>query len=377
MKILRIHVSGLDLFDEDLDISFYNLQRVYDEDKDYLSHLYSNIYLNTANAFIGRNASGKTTVLELIDLVLNIIKNKPINHVESKYVLNNSSKVILDLYYFDNNNVNYLQTTIVSMNDKFKILSENLWQKSIKTVRSKNDLFKFNNSHLLKTRDNAAEYLLDDVSIIVGENKKSDAQLLLNTFLSYTNIEEFKINEKDIFEIVEFLDPTIESLVLDNHEFIHLKFKGKKELLLNSPKELIRFLSSGTIKGIMIFNKAMSILKNGGYLLIDEIENHFNKEIVSTLIRLFMDSTFNINGATLIFTTHYPELLDLFDRNDAIFFVENESGIKVKNLSTLINRNDLKKSDVYEAGLVSNTAPTYEAYMKMKKKFTSEIKGTK
>ncbi len=27
----------------------------------------------------------------------------------------------------------------------------------------------------------------------------------------------------------------------------------------------------------------------GGYLIIDEIENHFNREIVATLIRFFMD----------------------------------------------------------------------------------------
>lgn len=35
---------------------------------------------------------------------------------------------------------------------------------------------------------------------------------------------------------------------------------------------------------------AREILREGGYLVIDEIENHFNKEIVSTLIRFFKDS---------------------------------------------------------------------------------------
>jgi AAA15 family ATPase/GTPase len=55
---------------------------------------------------------------------------------------------------------------------------------------------------------------------------------------------------------------------------------------------------------------------NGKQLLVDEIENHFNKEIVTTLVRFFMDSRFNKNGGTLIFTTYYPELLDEYDRND-------------------------------------------------------------
>lgn len=33
---------------------------------------------------------------------------------------------------------------------------------------------------------------------------------------------------------------------------------------------------------------------------MDEIENHFNKEIVTTLVRFFMDSRLNRNGGTLI-----------------------------------------------------------------------------
>lgn len=30
---------------------------------------------------------------------------------------------------------------------------------------------------------------------------------------------------------------------------------------------------------------AQEVLKNGGYIVVDEIENHFNKEIVTTLMR--------------------------------------------------------------------------------------------
>ena len=37
-------------------------------------------------------------------------------------------------------------------------------------------------------------------------------------------------------------------------------------------------------------------------MLIDELENHFNKEIVTTIIRFFMDSKLNRNGGTLIYT---------------------------------------------------------------------------
>ena len=32
----------------------------------------------------------------------------------------------------------------------------------------------------------------------------------------------------------------------------------------------------------------------------------------------------------LIFSTHYPELMDEYDRNDSIFITRNREGIKLK-----------------------------------------------
>ena len=112
-----------------------------------------------------------------------------------------------------------------------------------------------------------------------------------------------------------------------------MKFKHKEEILLNSVTELEFYLSSGTIKGVMTFVHARNILTKGGYLLIDELENHFNKEIVSTIVRLFMDKNFNKKGAVLVYTTHYPELLDEYNRNDSIYITENKEGLCVTNLS--------------------------------------------
>ena len=105
---------------------------------------------------------------------------------------------------------------------------------------------------------------------------------------------------------------------------------------------------------------------NGKQLLVDEIENHFNKEIVTTLVRFFMDSRFNKNGGTLIFTTYYPELLDEYDRNDGIYIVRNRNGITVENLSYILTRNDIKRSDAYQSGFLEGTTPTYETYIRLK-----------
>lgn len=65
MKILRITAQGLPLFKDDLDICFYSKQRVSEDDKDNLYKMEDNYYLNPACAFIGINASGKTSVQRL------------------------------------------------------------------------------------------------------------------------------------------------------------------------------------------------------------------------------------------------------------------------------------------------------------------------
>ena len=52
---------------------------------------------------------------------------------------------------------------------------------------------------------------------------------------------------------------------------------------------------------IITFSMVKEVLQSGGYLLVDEIENHFNKEIVTTLVRFFMDRRFNKNGGDLDF----------------------------------------------------------------------------
>ena len=178
------------------------------------------------------------------------------------------------------------------------------------------------------------------------------------SLLSYTNVNVLPFTEDIPLEVIAFLDPTIEKLCFEQTEgktFIHLKFKDEEEIILNNAADLEQYLSSGTIKGIITFSMVKEVLHSGGYLLVDEIENHFNKEIVTTLVRFFMDSRLNKNGGTLIFTTHYPELLDEYDRNDGICIVRNRNGITAENLSYILKRNDIKKSDAYQSGFLEGT----------------------
>lgn len=382
MKILRITAEGLPLFKEDLDICFYAQQRVSEDDKNNLYNMIENYYLHSACAFIGINASGKTSVLKVVNLALSIIKNEPINHAETKSILGGAKKATICTCFYDKRKyVCCLETEITAKKSKtgeymYSILSEKLWEKPIASVRSKKYLTDFAGMKPTAIRNQDEIYLPDDVSFIIAHNKKVNDTVEVFSLLSYTNINVLPFTEDIPLEVIAFLDPTIEKLCFEQVEgkiFIHLKFKNEEEIILNNALDLEQYLSSGTIKGIITFSMVKEVLQSGGYLLVDEIENHFNKEIVTTLVRFFMDSRFNQNGGILIFTTHYPELLDEYDRNDGIYIVRNRNGITVENLSYILTRNDIKRSDAYQSGFLEGTTPTYEAYIRLKKSLATSI----
>ena len=384
MKLLRITADGLPLFKEKLDICFYAQQRVSEDQKDILYSLFSNIYLNPANGFIGINASGKTSVLKVILLSLGILNNEPINHIETKDILGNAQKAVLNIFFYSESKkeICRLETIITSRQTKtegivYRILSESLWSKQADEVITRKSLLDFDGKDPVMLRSGQEDFLSDDVSIMIAHNKKTGEKMRVVNLLQFTNVNVLPFSDNIPAEVITYLDPTVESLRFDEKDqktVIRLKFKGKEEIVMNNPIQLNNYLSSGTVKGMITFTLAQEVLQKGGYIVVDEVENHFNKEIVTTLMRFFMDSKLNKNGGTLIFSTHYPELLDEYDRNDSIYIIRNRNGITVENLSTILKRNDIKKSDAYQSGFLEGTTPMYDAYMRLKKSIAAALK---
>ena len=386
MKLLKITASNLPLFQDKCEIDFFALQRVSSDNAEQMSRLFSTstqaYYQNNVMSFIGINASGKTSILKLISFVCGMLGNQSINNIPYNEVLDgiyNKDKITLDVYFYaENQTVNYLHTIIGKKNGKFIIHDEFLKSKPVSAVKNKASIFDFDDSMPFLTRNNDDDFLLDDVSIMVAFNKKSKDILVVTDMLQYTNINQLSISEDCPPELIAFFDPSVEYLHVKNKEKdtdIRLKFVGKEEMALNRLSDLNRYLSSGTIKGINLFLNAMRAFETGGYLLVDELENHFNHEIISTLIRLYMDKKVNPKGAMLIFSTHYAELLDEFERLDNIYIVRNRGGITAENLSVILKRNDIKKSDAYQSGFLEGTVPMYDAYMALKKSMICSRRG--
>lgn len=380
MRILKIEANGLKLFPNNLEVDFTTIQRVRNDKSEMLYKISPQIYQNNAIAFVGINASGKTTTLKVISFVIQMLNNEPISKIKNNSVLNGligKDKIVFDIYFSVlSDSIYKLNTTIMKsefsdeIENKFIIESEQLWKKDLKSIKTKKNIFNFANLKPIQTRKGDEEYLPDDVSIMISLNKKNNIKINLEDLINWTNINLVRMFGEFPQELITFLDSSIEYLKFKKEEKdieIRLKFKGKEEILMNSPAELQKYLSSGTIKGINVFINAMIVLAKGGYLIIDEIENHFNKELAATLVRFFMNHKVNRKGAVILLSTHYPELLDEFERNDNIYITRNNGGISVENLSNILKRSDIKKSEVYQSGYLQGTVPAYESFIKFKK----------
>ena len=387
MRLLKIFIQDMPRFKGNIDIDFITKQRVAEDDQEKLFNTFSNnytsIYTNQAISFIGLNASGKTTILKAISFVINLLNNEALNNIKSKEILNDLSdneKVKITSFFYNDNSVYKLETHIekrvnqVDNESKLIITEERLWEKDATKVKTKKSLFEFNDSDIRIERNEKEQFLLNDVSVMIAINKEKQSNFPLRDMLMWTNHNMLNILGKFPKELLTFLDPSIEYFKCDIRKKpadIRLKFYESEEIILNNPSEIEKYISSGTIKGINVFMNALLCFMEGGYLIVDELENHFNEEIVTTLVRFFMNPNVNRNGATLIYSTHYSELLDEYDRNDCIYIVRNRGGIYTENLSLILKRNDIKKSEAYESGYLEGTVPIYESYMALKKVLSS------
>ena len=376
MRLLKMSVSGLTLFKDTIDIDFYTEQRVSGDNNEMVTSCFGNVYTNNVISIVGINASGKTSLLKIISFIIDFMNGESINNIGNIDILDDTQKVTITVYFFDQKDgVFKIESEIIRVgNDKldnrYIINNECLWCKKISRVKSKKDLFEFDDKYIIKERDNNAEFLKEDTSIILSLNKNKN--FYLKDLIQLTNLNFLRLIGDFPQELIEFLDPSIEYFSFDKITGeSKLKFFDREEIIVSNPVIFERYLSSGTIKGINVFINAMVVFEMGGYLIVDELENHFNREIVATLLRFFMNKSVNKNGATLIFSTHYAELLDEFERNDGIYIVRNRNGISAQKLSNILTRNDIKKSEAFKSDFLEGTVPTYDSYMQLKKAIVS------
>ena len=249
IKLIRLSASGLNLLKEKVDIDFFAEQRVLSDKLGMLSNLFGRVYTNNVISLVGINASGKTTILKLIALCFDFINGKSLNSIDYNDIFTNSENIQIDTtFYVENDGVYHLASAIgkvktIDLDEEYIIKNEKLYFKKISIIQKKKDMLTFNESHLVRERDNTEEFLQNDISIALSITK--DNKIYVRNLLDFTNLNVLRILGDYPRELLAFLDPSIEAFTYNEktQEGV-LKFCGRKSITISSPIQLQNYLSS-------------------------------------------------------------------------------------------------------------------------------------
>lgn len=388
LTFLKAKIENHPLFKDGLEFSLMSEARVTARTKDQLTNLNGKLWVTNLATIVGKNATGKTTILNAIAGILKLLfYDLSIEQTSLRNILigNNPIK-ITTFFYGDDEKLYKDEIVFKSKNNgakkKWIIDSEKIYLKKFKQQFTKKQILNFEGVEPIfdrKELDEVAATILatnDSIFRVVIAKENYKTQSIIENII-FTNVNAIYYEESTVpTEILRFLDPTIDYLKVEQQKdeageiklLYHLKFKNRNEEITATGFDVIqRFLSSGTAKGITLYGNVISALKSGGIIFVDELENHFNHAIVRSFIEYFSDPKVNVNRATLIFSTHYHELLDDINRGDEIYITKRKDKIQLQRYSSTEIRNDYKKSEVFESDLLGGTAPEYESYLRLKK----------
>lgn len=384
MRLLKVVVKGAGLFSEDtFSMDFFASDRVSGKDGPNYNNVHrlgslGSIYSQNVVAISGVNASGKTTALKTVRLVLQMLFAPATARLSTSGVnipAKMSSRFSVNVVFWEEDHFYLLDSALrVSRSAEegdsprwYRIDDEVLWEldagRPNKSMIESPEEFKRHAKVFLRRRgeegedkvipQDARRFLLSNVSI---------AAALLSSDETEEDFEATDIlRTAHATEVVHAFDNSVELLAWDKvTETYRLKFHGEEERLVGE-RSIREILSYGTIIGVGMVERALEQLRIGGFVLIDEIELALNKSLVRSFIELFQSHTTNPKGAQLIFTTHYIELLDYLPRKDNVYLLVRDKDFytEVVKYSNRIQRIENKKSEVVLANAIKGAMPSY------------------
>ena len=368
MKLLRVRASNYKNCCDDFTVDLVAKSKKTSEDKEYeLQEIAEDLYVFNTAAFVGKNASGKTSAIELMECCYSILGEF---RLEDKHY--NYDNVKLEIIFYYEYNI-YKYTTVLksdsTLGSKANFTEQHIYRKKYYKSKVKEIYADKGFEEIIGLGE-----LPEDTSIVFFVLKKKATRAVYfncdgegaDTYrLMFRTMKAYKISKDVLTKVIKIFDDKIKSLEMLDEKHYKLTYQDRvKEL---SDSELVYMLSSGTTKGVLLYIFVVAALENGFDLLIDEVENHFHKTLVENMISLFKDKTVNEKSATLIFTTHYCEVLDLFNRQDNIWIAKSDNKIRLDNMYEAYNiRPELLKSRQFYNNAF-DTSVNYEDLMALKK----------
>ncbi len=385
MKLLNYKITGYKGLKNDFYIDLTTRSKIMGYDyEDEVLNIHDAINIPTTTVITGKNSSGKTTILSATELIFELLHTGRIKYNER---FDTSKNIKLEVTFIDEA-ILYKYSTVIyyegnnslDSNENMKFKEEVLKRRVYKNSYKKDNLSK---SFVI---DNNYDNSVDDTSLLFELTRTKFPYIFFSNLVydrsPYNSnvlnviISDDLISNQLLNKIVTLFDSTISSIKYVPEEEKY-EITSKDNTIRISKKSLSNYLSDGTKKGVVLFSVAIWMLKTGGTLIIDEIENSFHKILVENLILIFNDKRINKNQGNLILSTHYVEILDIFRRRDNIFISRNnKDGINIYNFAEHYDeRTELRKSKLFNAN-VFGTLINYEAMMDVKRGMIDEVSST-
>lgn len=368
MKLLRVKSTGFKNCIDDFCIDMVAKSKKTSEDIEYeLNEIDEGLYVYNTVGIVGKNASGKSSTLQLLDWCYDILSTFSLSGKGNNY-----HGISLEIIFYE---AGYLYKYITDL-DNSNSLKDNAIFKNQEMYRKK-----YYKTKIKKIYDDEWDEHIEmstpipeEMSIIFAVLKKSQIREFFyeagmdapdSYDVTFKLMKVAKLEDKFIEKVLRIFDENITQIKQIDESNYSLVYQ--REVKTFSENDLYRFMSSGTTKGLSLYILAIMSLQMGFDLIVDEIENHFHKTLVENLVMLYKDKNVNKKNATLIFSTHYCELLDLFNRSDNIWITHSREKIVIENMYESYGlRSELLKSKKFYQNAF-DTAVNYEALMDLKK----------
>ena len=129
MKLIKMKINDLLLFDEGIELDFIAQQRVTDQNDAGLTQMLGNIYRQNVIGIIGINASGKTTVLKALSFVLDLYaKQGKLNSEKHEFLANKKYFTIEAYFQFDEDKLMKIESVVArNSHNQLVFEEEKIW----------------------------------------------------------------------------------------------------------------------------------------------------------------------------------------------------------------------------------------------------------
>lgn len=367
------------------------------------------------SGFYGANASGKSTVLNIIDTVARImvakqqdfilapngikqetvislpnytkaVQSKPIMMEmdfiidKDKYnysisIINDGKEISEEVLYKNSKRIFSRKDHSISLEKKIDALGQNIIAPKKSSFLSvilddSSDVSVFRNlkeeigiSNLNQIKTNFC-FITDKRSVQMGQNNING---LMHFAVKYLNSSVQKQNEmlSTLNPIAKYFEPSFESLVIKKEgdsNPIDKSFTFTYEArYINFYKNLgIMELSAGTRELISYISDVLNILKIGGVVVYDETSKFYHPDMEIAILNLFKDKDINKNNAQIFFSSHNHETFDLLQNDQAHILEKKDGNITVSKVSDydVKERDNIKR--IYRLGSIGGIPNTID-----------------